>query len=402
MEGGIDPVADRARARSEQAALAEARKAALTVGELLDDWLERKRRQISSADRTASNLRQLRPDFLGIRVAELTAAQVGVELQAIAERRSADMAHRVLGYVRSALDDVLDDGSGEGLIETNPASHPLVSRRLAPRERTEPFKHLTDAERLAKVLVLIERCRRGTQGSPQVRALMWLQPRLFTRPSELRTIRWSDVNFEESRLEIRGEETKSGRAFLVPLARQCLAVFRELEKDRRSDHVFHSPVDPGRPLSDGALRPAMRRAGIGPDMIVPHGFRHTASTMLNERRFSGRGGPERVRPDAIEAQLAHVRGGDKVRATYNRAEYVDERTEFMQAWADWLETLVDEAMRTSAKDREVASVGAPPGASADGVRLGRRGIADGFSPLTPADFDLPGRGGDRRMVIVPS
>ena len=64
-----------------------------------------------------------------------------------------------------------------------------------------------------------------------------------------------------------------------------------------------------------------------------HGFRSTASTLLNGMGWN---------PDVIEAQLAH-KEPNKIHAAYNRNEYLDQRREMMQAWADYLDKLREEA-----------------------------------------------------------
>ncbi|MDR1472387.1 MAG: tyrosine-type recombinase/integrase [Synergistaceae bacterium] len=85
-----------------------------------------------------------------------------------------------------------------------------------------------------------------------------------------------------------------------------------------------------RPLSDIALLAALRSMGYGSDEMTVHGFRHTASTLLNESGlWSG---------DAIERQLAHVEK-NRIRGTYNHAEYLPERRRMMQWWADYLDEL---------------------------------------------------------------
>ena len=63
--------------------------------------------------------------------------------------------------------------------------------------------------------------------------------------------------------------------------------------------------------------------------MTAHGFRSMASTLLNEMGW---------RSDVIERQLAHV-DKNKVRSAYNRAEYITERRQMMQAWADFLDSL---------------------------------------------------------------
>ena len=65
-----------------------------------------------------------------------------------------------------------------------------------------------------------------------------------------------------------------------------------------------------------------------------HGFRSLASSILNE---SGK-----WNPDAIERQLAHSER-DQVRAAYNRANYLEERKQMMQWYADHLDELKQKA-----------------------------------------------------------
>jgi integrase len=83
------------------------------------------------------------------------------------------------------------------------------------------------------------------------------------------------------------------------------------------------------PINPESLRQRIRRLGIDKETLTPHGFRHMASTRLNEMGFSS---------DAIEKQLSHTEA-NAVRRAYNHAEYLPERTRMMQAWADWLENL---------------------------------------------------------------
>ena len=90
----------------------------------------------------------------------------------------------------------------------------------------------------------------------------------------------------------------------------------------------------GRPMSDNTIRAALRTLGYDSDVMTPHGFRTTASTLLNEQGWS---------PDAIERQLCHM-PRDQVRAAYNRAQYLDERRRMMQSWADYLDGLKNGAL----------------------------------------------------------
>jgi integrase len=99
---------------------------------------------------------------------------------------------------------------------------------------------------------------------------------------------------------------------------------------------------PSRPISDGTLNAALRRLGYAKDEVTGHGFRATASSLLNE---SGK-----WHPDAIERQLAHIEG-NSVRAAYASGEHWDERVSMMQWWADYLDQL-----RTPASGTDLGAV----------------------------------------------
>jgi len=93
---------------------------------------------------------------------------------------------------------------------------------------------------------------------------------------------------------------------------------------------FHLSV-PTRPISDNTLNGALRRLGYDKEAITGHGFRSMASTLLHERGYNS---------DYIERQLAH-KEGNAIKAAYNHARHLSERTEMMQCYADYLDGLRD-------------------------------------------------------------
>ena len=97
------------------------------------------------------------------------------------------------------------------------------------------------------------------------------------------------------------------------------------------DFVFPNRINIRKPMSENTVLYALYRMGYH-GKATGHGFRSTASTTLNEMQFPS---------DAIERQLAHGER-DKVRASYNKALYLNKRTEMMQAWADYLDSMKDE------------------------------------------------------------
>ena len=122
---------------------------------------------------------------------------------------------------------------------------------------------------------------------------------------------------------------KMRRDHVVPLSRQSVTIFEEIRPlTGQGQYVFPSVRTNERCISENTINGALRRLGYGREEMTGHGFRSMASTLLNELGF---------RPDLIERQLAHKETG--VRAVYHRAEYLNERRQMMQAWADYLDGL---------------------------------------------------------------
>ncbi len=128
---------------------------------------------------------------------------------------------------------------------------------------------------------------------------------------------------------------KAREPHTVPLSGQAVEALAELHPlTGHGALLFPSRSGEGKTMSDNTINMAIKRAGYAGRMCG-YGFRSVASTYLNELGT--------IRPDVIEAQLAHA---DKyaVRAAYNRADYMEYRKAMMQFWADTLG-----AMRVSKK-----------------------------------------------------
>lgn len=166
--------------------------------------------------------------------------------------------------------------------------------------------------------------------TPRLNRLLMFQAYTFVRPTEARCARWEEIDLSGRMWRIPPERMKMKRPHLVPLSRQVIELL-EAARPQKSGLVFPSPETNGE-MSDMtpamALRRACTKAKLPP--MVPHGWRSTASTLLNEAQWPA---------DAIERQLAHVPGG--VRAVYNYAQYMDTRRVMMQWWADLLDALRD-------------------------------------------------------------
>ena len=164
---------------------------------------------------------------------------------------------------------------------------------------------------------------RNYDGEKQTRPAVEFVVHTFVRTNEMRLARWSE--FEVDLWRIPGERMKMGREHIVPLTARSLAILRRLrELADGSDWIVPGRKD--QPMSENTMLFALYRMGYH-SRATMHGFRTTASTILNERGFA---------PDWIERQLAHV-PGNKVRSAYNAAEYLPGRRKMMDWWSDYLD-----------------------------------------------------------------
>ena len=147
----------------------------------------------------------------------------------------------------------------------------------------------------------------------------------MTRPGEVRGAKKQEFNLDKRTWTIPPERMKMRREHVIPLSDQALNIIEDNWPEIESvDLIFPSLISNRKWLSENAFNSAMRRMGYQKEEVTAHGFRATASTILNSRGFD---------PEIIEAALAH-QDKNQIRRTYNRAAYLDQRAKLMQDWAD--------------------------------------------------------------------
>jgi len=258
--------------------------------------------------------------YIGSRpVSALTPPELLEVFRRLERRGKHETAHRAKQRVGQVLRYAIATGRAEG--------DPTADLRgaLAPIKVTNRAA-VTDPREVAQLL----RALHGYQGHFIVEAALKFAPLVFVRPGELRGAEWAEIDLDAGEWRIAAHRMKMRRPHLVPLAKQAVAILREIEPlTGRGRYVFPSPRSAQRPLSDNAITAALRRIGYTGEQMSWHGFRAMASTLLNELGFA---------PDIIELQLAHQERNE-VRAAYNRAQRLDERRKMIQAWADYLDGL---------------------------------------------------------------
>lgn len=316
---GIDPAQEK-KARKESVKLA----AVNTFEGIALQWFEKVSLSLVESTR-AKVLRWFEADIfprIGNRpISELAAPDLLMMIRRIEARGAYDAARRI----HNICGRVFRYAVGHGLIPRDP-SRDIELKDILPPVAVKHHASVKTPKETAELMRAIE----GYSGSVIPRCALCLAPYVFVRPGELRNAEWSEFDFDKNEWRIPAEKMKMKEQHIVPLAKQAIAILREVQRlTGEGKFVFPSERGGGRGMSENTINAALRRLGYAKEEMTGHGFRSMASTLLHELGY-----PHAV----IERQLAH---GERnaVSAAYNFAEYLPERRKMMQEWADYLDKL---------------------------------------------------------------
>jgi len=324
---GIDPSAHRQAEREVQAATV-----VNTFAAVVGQW-ESDEMVANSDEYRATVRRMLERDvlpYIGERpLIEIRTRELITVFDRIRQRGVEETARRA----RTIVGQVFRYAIRRGIAEQDPTQALKGERRVKPVKHFAAFTDPDDVARLMRAIY-------DYKGTPEVRAALKLSALLFQRPGEIRQMQWTQIDFEAAQWRYVVNKTKrhTGASHIVPLPAQAVAILHELHpltghglglKPDAPRYVFPTPKTKLRPLSENAVRQALRNMGFTNDEMTAHGFRAMARSLLAERGW---------KPDAIERQLSHKAAGP-LGAAYDRAAYLEERRAMMQAWADYLDAL---------------------------------------------------------------
>ncbi len=321
---GINPATERKQLR--QAQKAEKAVSENTFERVAKEWWEAQRGAWSK-DHAQLVWRRLEMNilpYIGARpIIELEPPDLLQQLRRIEARGALESARRI----HQILGQIFRFAVASGYCQRNQAAD-LQGALAKPKKRQWPA--ILDRDGIKALLQVIDEY----QGSPVTRAALQFLAYTFQRPGEIRNAQWHEINFEDATWEIPAERMKMKRPHLVPLSRQTLDILRDLHPLTGPNGYIFPGEGKAKVMSENTLNYALRRMGIPKEKMVSHGFRTIASTKLHESGiFDTR---------VIETQLSHI-DGNAVRAAYNRAQYLKERTALMQWYAEFLDSLRDDA-----------------------------------------------------------
>ncbi len=314
---GINPAAK--RQDEKLAGITEAR---TTFGLIAEEVLARME-ETGAAEATLAKykwfLRDLAATLANRPIKEISPAEILVLLQRIEKSGRNESARKLRGAIgrvfRHAVVTLRADADPTAALK-GALQAPKVTGRAA----------ILDEKKFGGLLNDID----AYDGWPTIRSALQFLVLTCVRPGEVRGAIREEFDLKKAIWRIPPERMKMRVLHQVPLSKQALRVLEDVwPLSEHGSFVFPSIRTNRRPLSENALNSALRRMGYTKDEVTAHGFRVTASTILNDRGYD---------PDVIEAVLAH-QDRNTIRRTYNRATYLNQRVQLMQEWADTLDSL---------------------------------------------------------------
>ena len=251
-------------------------------------------------------------------ISQITAPQLLDTLRKIEERGAVETAHRSKQISGQIFRYAIATGRTDRDISAD------LKGALTPPKKKH-FAALTEPRDVGRLMLAID----TYHGTPVVKAALKLSALWFCRPGEVRHVKWNQINREEMRIKFKA--SKNGPELIIPLSKQSVSILDDLYPlTGQGEYVFPSARGGSRPMSENAVRVALRTMGFTKKEHTSHGFRAMARTLLDEVLD--------YRIEWIEQQQAHAVKDTNGRA-YNRTKHLTQRIEMMQKWADYLDQL---------------------------------------------------------------
>lgn len=314
LASGTDPSLNRKKIQAQAAAQDS------TLYKVANDWLDHNRGRWSArhAQTIESRLKKhVFPPFGSLPLADITGPMILQICRNIEGGNPSNMAQRIRQY----LSAIFCYGIASGLTDDDPAAK--IGSVLLPVSKKSHHPAILEIDNLRAMFTCVE----AYPGRPVVKLCFRMLAITAARSVEVRGMRWDEINLDEGIWHIPAARMKMSRDHIIPLSRQAMEIIKAVHPfTGRSELVFEGGAGKNKPLSDMTLSSRIKRSEFS-GQHVPHGFRASFSSLMNERFPHYR--------DIIDQMLAHETRGS-VEASYNRSRHAETKREIAQTWADLL------------------------------------------------------------------
>ena len=317
---GHDPITHREQALKAQEVIANS-----GFADVANAWLKQQ-----ASDKAASTVKSYERDieiakteFKNIPVNQITKKMM-TELCASVQEKHIERGKRL----KNTCERIFKYACGRDYMTTNPAKD--IEIRTTKATKHQPA--ITNPIQFGKLLRDIDALDESNE-----RAALQLMALLFTRSGDMCAMKWSDIDFEGAQWTLAPQKGQ-GRSdmvdsLIIPLPKQAIAILREQQQRTGShEYVFYSSTHKAQHINKQRLSATLNKLDNGSwaGKHVPHGFRASAITMIQEQLKY-----EKYLPDMQSGHAIKDNNG----TAYNRVKFVEERTKMMNEWADYQDAL---------------------------------------------------------------
>lgn len=309
-----------------------------TFCEIVPDWKEKYRAEVRKST-FKNNMSRLKlyienSDIWGKKINEIEKSDIA----AIIRMAPPEVGKKLL----TLFVHIFSFAEALGFVQETDLLVPTASK-IIPRRKVQHLPAIVDLDRFRALLRAIK--TDYLEQSDIISASNMFLAYCFPRPIEMRILRWKYVDWDKRQINVPAEFVKTNRALVIPMSQQVEKMLKSLlekrENDKRTlfsenEYIFHIEQSLYQPIWDTYMGTRREQLEFSTKEHCSHGFRSSASTFLRE--------PLREREEAIEMQLDHSTG-TAVSRIYNRNDYLDERREMLQRWADWVDEQAEEAKK---------------------------------------------------------
>lgn len=297
-----------------------------------DKWLELQKNAWSKSNysKIKSNLENNAYPFLGNKnIQDITRKDILLLAERMEKRDAIEYANRLLNNIERIYKYAVTNE----YVEHNIISD-IDKKNSLKKRQSKNVPALTKEEDIRQLILDIDSY--GTDFKADISTIyaLKLAPYVALRPFNLRSLEWTEINFEKECIEIPAMKMKMNNNFILPLSKQAIEILIEIKKfSSFSKFIFPSVSTNLKPISENTLNHALHKMGYK-GKHTSHGFRAMFSTNCHENIKS-----HGLYSDIIESCLAHVEL-NSVKAAYNREskfKYFEEKKQLMQWWANWID-----------------------------------------------------------------
>lgn len=329
----IDPKQHRDQQASEHQ-----QRASATLETVTREWFRLKAAKVTAAyadDIIRSLENHIFPLLGALPISNITAPLTIASLKPLANTGKLEMVKRI----SQRLNEVMIYAVNTGIIHSNPLAgirHAFETPKVANNPTLKP-------DQLPELMTALSRANIRIV----TRCLIEWQLHTMTRPTEAAGARWDEISIDDKLWIIPAERMKKRKEHVIPLTPQTLALLEAIRPvSGRSPYLFPSDIHPKKHASSSTANMALKTRMGFKGRLTAHGMRALASTTLNERAFD---------VDVIESALAHT-DKNHVRATYNRAQYIERRRKMMEWWSSHIEEAATGSMSMSSGHKTLRAI----------------------------------------------